>query len=162
MSAASGKASTFTFNKLWVAGNLTISGNVQLNTTGLYVGGTLTINGSSAHAGGDTDCLGPLYVAGTVIWEGASNSTVPLNVTTATTWGGTPGPMFAKILCVDGNSASGDNTAYDSTNKPGPTNVDARRRLDRRRPGHRRHRRQLLGALHGNGLDCLLHRAGHH
>ncbi len=124
LSAASGKASTFTFNKLWVAGNLTISGNVQLNTTGLYVGGTLTINGSSAHTGGNTDCLGPLYVAGTVIWEGASNSTVPLNVTTATTWGGTPGPMFAKILCVDGNSASGDNTAYDSTNKPGPTNLE--------------------------------------
>ena len=124
ISAASGKASTFTFNKLYVTGNLTISGDVQLNTTGLYVGGALTINGSSAHAGGDTDCLGPLYVAGTVIWEGASNSTVPLNVTTATSWNGTPGPMFAKILCVDGNSASGDNTAYDTTNKPGPTNVN--------------------------------------
>jgi Tfp pilus assembly protein PilX len=120
--AASGKTSTYTFNKLWVAGNLTISGNTTVNTTGLYVGGNLTITGTSAAS--VTDSLGPLYVAGTVLFEGSFNSnTYPLNVTTATTPSGTPGPMFAKILSIDGNEVSGDNSGYDSTNKPGPTNI---------------------------------------
>ena len=120
--AASGKTSTYNFNKLWVAGNLTISGNTTVNTTGLYVGGNLTITGSSAAS--VTDSLGPLYVTGIVLFEGSFNSnTYPLNVTTATTPSGTPGPMFAKILSIDGNEVSSDNSGYDSTNKPGPTNI---------------------------------------
>lgn len=122
--AASGKTSTYTFNRLWVTGNLTISGNTTVNTTGLYVGGNLTITGTSAAS--VTDSLGPLYVAGKILWEGAFNSNATtLSVTTATTPSGTPGPMFAKILSIDGNlnSGTGDNGGYDSTNKPGPTNI---------------------------------------
>jgi hypothetical protein len=122
--AASGKTSTYTFNRLWVAGNLTISGNTTVNTTGLYVGGNLTITGTSAAS--VTDSLGPLYVAGKILWEGAFNSNATtLSVTTATTPSGTPGPMFAKIISIDGNmnTGTGDNGSYDSTNKPGPTNI---------------------------------------
>jgi hypothetical protein len=122
--AASGKTSTYTFNKLWVAGSLTISGNATVNTTGLYVGGNLTITGTSAAS--VTDSLGPLYVAGKILWEGAFNSNATtLSVTTATTPSGTPGPMFAKIISIDGNmnTGTGDNGGYDSTNKPGPTNI---------------------------------------
>jgi hypothetical protein len=47
-------------------------------------------------------------------------------VQTTTLASSTPGPMFAKILSVDGNAVSGspsDNTSYDSTNKPGPTDL---------------------------------------
>ena len=120
--AASGKTSTYTFNRLWVAGSLTISGNTTVNTTGLYVGGNLTITGSSAAS--VTDDLGPVYVAGKVLIEGSFNSnTYPLNVTTATTSSATANPMFAQILSIDGDLASGGNDGYDSTNKPGPTNV---------------------------------------
>ena len=122
--AASGQTSTFNFNKLWVAGNLTISGNTTVKTKGLYVGGNLTITGTSAAS--VTDCLGPLYVAKSALFEGSFNSnTYPLNVTTATTPTGTPGAAFAKILSIDGNlnSGTGDNGSYDSTNKPGPTNI---------------------------------------
>ena len=125
--AATGYASTYTFNKLWVAGNLTITGNTTINTTGLYVGGNLTITGSSAAS--VTDHLGPVYVAGKLLIEGSFNSnTYPLNVTTATT--GlvsipTTNPMFAQILSVDGdvNTGAKDNSVYDSTNKPGPVNL---------------------------------------
>jgi Tfp pilus assembly protein PilX len=122
---ASGKVSTFTFNKLWVAGNLTISGNATVNTTGLYVGGNLTITGTTAAS--ITDDLGPIYVAGKVLWEGAFNSnTTTLNISTATTAAPTsPQPMFCKILSVDGDliSGSADNSTYDTTNKPGPTTI---------------------------------------
>jgi Tfp pilus assembly protein PilX len=122
IAAASGKTSTYTFNRLWVAGSLTISGNTTVNTTGLYVGGNLTITGSSAAS--VTDCLGPVYVAGKVLIEGSFNSNpYPLNVTTATTSSATANPMFAQILSIDGDLASGGNDGYDSTNKPGPTNV---------------------------------------
>ena len=120
MGAASGKVSTYNFNKLWVAGNLTITGNTTINTTGLYVGGALTITGTSAAS--VTDDLGPLYVAGKVYYEGAANcNTTTLNVSTATTTNSTPGPMFCKIFSVDGDS--GTNSTYDTTNKPGPTNI---------------------------------------
>ena len=124
ISAASGQTSTFNFNKLWVAGNLTISGNATINTTGLYVGGSLTITGSSAAS--VTDSLGPLYVAGDALFEGSFNSnTYPLNVTTAVKGSTTANPMFAKIISIDGdlNSGIGNNQNYDSTNKPGPTNI---------------------------------------
>jgi Tfp pilus assembly protein PilX len=122
---ASGKVSTFTFNKLWVAGNLTISGNATVNTTGLYVGGNLTITGTSAAS--ITDDLGPIYVVGKVLWEGAYNcNTTTLSVSTATTAApSSPQPMFCKILSVDGDMTSGnaDNQTYDTTNKPGPTAI---------------------------------------
>jgi Tfp pilus assembly protein PilX len=125
IAAASGKVSTYNFNKLWVAGSLTISGNTTVNTKGLYVGGNLTITGSSAAS--VTDHLGPVYVAGKVLIEGSFNSnTYPLNVTTATVGSvatPTTNPMFAQILSIDGDLATSGNDAYDSTNKPGPTNV---------------------------------------
>ena len=122
---ASGKVSTFNFNKLWVTGNLTISGNATVNTTGLYVGGNLTITGTTAAS--LTDYLGPVYVAGKVLWAGCTNSnTTTLNVSTATKAATTsPQPMFCKILSVDGDLTTGsaDNSTYDTTNKPGPTNI---------------------------------------
>ncbi len=131
LSAASGKSATFNFNKLYVAGNLTISGNVTLNTTGLYVGGNLTITGTTAAS--VSDHLGPLYVGdgttghGKVLWEGCTNSNATtLSVSTATVAAPTlPQPMYCKILSVDGDLTSGsaDNSTYDTTNKPGPTNI---------------------------------------
>ena len=126
MGAASGKVSTYNFNKLWVAGSLTITGNTTVNTTGLYVGGDLTITGTSAAS--VIDKLGPVYVSGKVYIEGAANSNATtLSVSTATTASSTPGPMFCKILSVDGNGAvingNAINSIYDSTNKPGPTNL---------------------------------------
>jgi Tfp pilus assembly protein PilX len=118
LSSASGKSSTFNFNKLYVADDLTISGNTTVNTTGLYVGGDLTITGTSA---ADVhDSLGPIYVGGTISWEGAANSNAhTLYVTTASSISSTPGPVYARIIWVDGNSSG----TYDSTNKPGPTNI---------------------------------------
>ncbi len=123
MGAASGKTSTYNFNKLWVAGSLTITGNTTVNTTGLYVGGNLTITGTTAAT--VTDKLGPIYCAGTILWEGPFNSTVRLGIQTTTTASTTPGPLFAKILSVDGDevSGAGDNQTYDTTNKPGPTDI---------------------------------------
>ena len=122
IAAASGKVSTYNFNRLWVAGNLTISGNTTVNTTGLYVGGSLTITGTSAAS--VTDSLGPLYVGGNAVFEGSFNSnTYPLNVTTAVKGSTTANTMFAKILSIDGNLATSDNSGYDSTNKPGPVNI---------------------------------------
>jgi Tfp pilus assembly protein PilX len=120
MGAASGQASTYNFNKLYVADDLTITGNTTVNTTGLYVGGDLTITGTTAAS--VVDKLGPVYVGGKVYIEGAKNSNATtLSVSTATTASSTPGPMFCKILSVDGDS--GSNSTYDTTNKPGPTNI---------------------------------------
>lgn len=117
---ASGMTSIFNFNKLWVAGNLTITGNTKINTTGLYVGGTLTITGTTAAS--ITDDLGPIYVAGKVQWDGCTKSnTTTLSISTATTSSSTPQPMFCKILSVDGDTTS--NSSYDTTNDPGPTNI---------------------------------------
>ncbi len=122
---ASGKVSVYNFNRLWVAGNLTISGNATVNTTGLYVGGNLTITGTTAAS--LTDYLGPVYVVGHVWWEGCTNSNATtLSVSTATATATTsPQPMFCKILSVDGdlNDGSADNQTYDTTNKPGPTSI---------------------------------------
>ena len=84
MGAASGKTSTYNFNKLYVADDLTITGNTTVNTTGLYVAGDLTITGTSAAS--VVDKLGPMYVGGTINIEGAKNSNATtLSVTTATT-----------------------------------------------------------------------------
>jgi hypothetical protein len=89
------------------------------------VGGNLTITGTTAAS--LTDYLGPVYVAGHVWWEGATNSNATtLSVSTATsTAPSSPQPMFCKILSVDGDLSDGsaDNQTYDTTNKPGPTNI---------------------------------------
>jgi len=126
LTSASGKVGVYTFNKLYVAGNLTISGNTTVNTTGLYVKGNLTITGTTAAS--ITDHLGPVYVGGDVLWEGCTNSNATtLTVSTDTTAAvGSYQPMFCKILSVDGdlNSGTADNADYDSTNKPGPTNIN--------------------------------------
>jgi hypothetical protein len=53
---------TFTFKKLYVAGNLTLTGPVTVIATSLYVGGTITINNATTTP--VTDTLGPVYVAG--------------------------------------------------------------------------------------------------
>ena len=126
LAAASGKTAVFNFNKLYVAGNLTISGNTTINTTGLYVGGNLTITGTTAAS--ISDHLGPVYVAGDVLWDGCygSNATT-LTVSTDTTSSvGSYQPMFCKILSVDDdlNAGAADNSTYDTTNNPGPVNVN--------------------------------------
>jgi hypothetical protein len=54
---------TFNFQRLYVSGNLTLTGPVTVNCTDLYVGGTLTINNATTTM--VTDALGPLYVNGT-------------------------------------------------------------------------------------------------
>ena len=117
LSAKSGNASTFTFGSLYVTGNLTLTGNVTVSTTALYVGGTFAISGTTAAI---SDSFGPTYCAGTIDWNGSTASSPPLlSITT--------GPLFAKILGVDGNSS--DNSSYDGVSGPtkvtlGPTWVD--------------------------------------
>jgi Tfp pilus assembly protein PilX len=54
---------TFNFRRLYVAGNLTLTGPVTVNCTDLYVGGRITINNATTTT--VTDTLGPLYVNGT-------------------------------------------------------------------------------------------------
>ncbi|MGZ4198691.1 MAG: hypothetical protein ACXVP1_00735 [Thermoleophilia bacterium] len=96
---------TYNFQKLYVKGNLTLSGSTTTTTTALYVSGNFTISGPSS-----SNSFGPLYVGGTTSWKGPSSGT--LSVTT--------GPVFTKILSVDGDSSSNSN--YDGSS--GPTNLN--------------------------------------
>jgi Tfp pilus assembly protein PilX len=67
---------TFSFQDLYVAGNLTLTGPVTVTATSLYVGGTITINNTTTTT--VTDSVGPLYVNGT----GASSVAGRVNLTT--------------------------------------------------------------------------------
>ncbi len=73
---------TFKFNRLYIAGNLTLTGPVTVNATSLYVGGTITINNTTTTT--VTDSVGPLYVAGT----GASSVAGRVNLTTTSAYTG--------------------------------------------------------------------------
>ena len=115
LSAKSGATSSFTFKSLYLTGNLTVTGNVTLKTTALYVGGNFTVSGTSANI---TDYLGPVYCGGTIDWNGGSSAT-RLGISTATSSAGVPGPLFAKIFSVDGDSAG--NGDYDGSS--GPTDI---------------------------------------
>jgi Tfp pilus assembly protein PilX len=117
LSAKSGASSTFTFGSLYVTGNLTITGNATVTTTALYVGKTFTVSGTAAAI---SDSFGATYCAGTIDWNGSTASGKPMLTISA-------GPLFAKILGVDGNSS--DNSSYDGSSGPttinlGPTWVD--------------------------------------
>jgi Tfp pilus assembly protein PilX len=127
---------TYNFQKLYVNGALALSGNVTFNATSTYVSGSasgptggLMVSGATAAI---TDQFGPLYCAHTVNWKGGTTKTAPVvtiatTSPTTTTASGTvmasstvAGPMFAKILMVDGDSA--DNTDYDGSS--GPTSLN--------------------------------------
>jgi len=128
---------TYNFQKLYVNGALALSGNVTFTATSTYVSGNSAggVNGcltvSGATTSGITDQFGPLYCAHTVNWKGGTSKTSPV-VTLATTSPTTTtvsstvmasptvaGPMFAKILMVDGDSTN--NTDYDGSS--GPTSL---------------------------------------
>ena len=113
---------TYNFQKLYVNGTLTLSGNVTVTATSTYVSGGFNVSGATSAV---TDQFGPVYCAGTITWKGGTTSSAPLvTITTesptTTTVSGTvmasptvPGPMFAKILSVDGDSSSNSN--YDGS-----------------------------------------------
>ena len=117
LSAKSGQSSTFNFKSLYVTGNLTISGNVTVNTTALYVGGSLSISGETTNI---TDQFGPIYCAKTISWKGGSGTNrLGVKTTNYQNSSAAPGPVFAKILSVDGDSSS--NSDYDGSS--GPTDL---------------------------------------
>ncbi|MGD0999045.1 MAG: hypothetical protein ABR941_12125 [Thermoleophilia bacterium] len=113
---------TYNFQKLYVNGALTLSGNVTVSCTSLYVNGAFTESGATSAV---TDQFGPVYCAKTITWKGGSTSSAPLvtiktTSPTTTTVSGTvmasptvAGPMFAKILSIDGDSSS--NSDYDGS-----------------------------------------------
>jgi Tfp pilus assembly protein PilX len=128
LSAKSGNASTFNFKDLYVTGNLTLTGNVTVNATSIYVGGNFTESGATT---GITDQFGPVYCTHTISWKGGTTktsavvtiqTTSPNTTTVSSTVMASPtvaGPMFAKILSVDGDSTN--NTDYDGSS--GPTSL---------------------------------------
>jgi hypothetical protein len=112
----------FAFRSLYVSsGDLTLSGNVQVTTTALYVGGNFVIKGSATGSGaGIVDSFGPTYVTNDVDWRGGTGTT-PISITT--------GALFAKIFGLDGSPTTTDNTSYDGSSGPysvtlGPMWVD--------------------------------------
>ena len=72
----------FSFQNLYVAGNLTISGPITLTATSVYVGGTLTITGPTTST--VSQSFGPLYVAGT----GSSSVSGRVNITASSVYTG--------------------------------------------------------------------------
>jgi Tfp pilus assembly protein PilX len=99
----------FNFRSLYVtgtSGNLTLTGNVTVNTAALYVGGNFTISGTTTAV---TDQFGPIYVTGTADWNGGTGTSrlaIKTTSLTTTAWADptTPGPMYAQILTVDGDT----------------------------------------------------------
>jgi hypothetical protein len=103
---------TYNFQKLYVTGTLTISGNVTVNTTALYVKSTFSLTGSTA---AETDQFGPIYCGGMAQWK-AGTGRLGIKTTNYLNSSAAPGPMFAKILSVDGNVTSGsDDGTYDGS-----------------------------------------------
>jgi hypothetical protein len=85
MTLSTSTARTYSFKKLYVAGNLTISGPITFSATSLYVGGTLTITGTTS-ANASTAITTDLYVNGT----GTSSVTDRVTLSAATLYcGGT-------------------------------------------------------------------------
>jgi len=126
LTGPSSGTSTFAFKKLYVTGDLTLTGNVAVTATSIYVGGDFNISGTTTAI---TDKFGPVYVGGTLNWDGGSGGTDNLQTysPTTTTLNGTvmasstvAGPVFATIISLDGNTSgkNGDNSAYDGTGGP--------------------------------------------
>ena len=88
------RGTTYNFNSLYVTGNLTLTGNVTVNSTALYVSGDFTISGPTS-----TNRFGPIYVGGIANWNGGSSNSLSVQTTTlANIDPATAGPMYAKIL----------------------------------------------------------------
>ena len=131
MTISTSSARTYSFQNLYVAGNLSISGPVTFNATGkVYVGGTLTITGSTSAT--VTDAItGALYVNGT----GASTVKDRVNLSAASLYCGgslafnntttTTGLTDAipQIYCVGAFSASGPLTLNATTSLYGGGDV---------------------------------------
>jgi hypothetical protein len=110
----------FNFQRLYVSGNLTLTGPVTVNCTDLYVGGTLTINNATTTT--VTDEFGPLYVAGT----GASSASGRVNINAPSAYFGgsftrsnsTPTAVtdnYGALYCVGALSVSGNVETNGST-----------------------------------------------
>jgi hypothetical protein len=99
--------------QLYVDGNLTISGNGNLNIGALYVGGTLTVSGNPTFTN-----LGPTWVGGDVQMTGNGNCKLPLlvaggNITISgdATWGGDGVPPNQKP-CIAISVGAGKNVEW--------------------------------------------------
>ena len=66
----------YNFGTLYVQGNLLIDGNATMNCTALYVTGNLTVGG-----GANSQSFGPTYVGGNVTFGGYQTFNIPLLVT---------------------------------------------------------------------------------
>ena len=109
---------TYKFLKLYVNGDFTLNGTTTTTATSLYVNGDFTISGPTS-----TNQFGPLYVDGTASFKGPSSGRLGVKTTSpqTTTVNGTvmasptvAGPMYAVILSVDGNLASGSGNHHQS------------------------------------------------
>ncbi len=69
---------TFNFKSLYVNGALTISGNLTVNTTVIYVGGDFTVKDSTA---GNVDHFGPVYASGIVTWGNSTSDAISVRTT---------------------------------------------------------------------------------
>ena len=98
------------FGSLYSVGNISITGNAIVDTTDLYTGGSFTISGNTANlTGANADQFGPVYVTGIADWScGSTSARLGIQTTSATTtaYSGptTPGPMYAQIFLIDGNT----------------------------------------------------------
>ncbi len=70
LSYVKNKTTTFNFKSLYVTGNVTLTGNIVVNTTALHVGGTFTITGATT--AGLTDQFGPIYAVSDTSWGGTT------------------------------------------------------------------------------------------
>jgi len=104
--------------------SIAITGNAVMVTTDLYTGANFSISGGTMSS--LTDQFGPIYVAGKADWSGGSGTRLGIATTSAVTTKDvnnkvvcgptTPGPMFAQILMVDGDTNGnydGGSGAYD-------------------------------------------------
>ena len=95
-----------TWGSVRSTGSIAVSGNVVADTSALYTGANFTISGNTASI---TDQFGPIYVSGTADWNsGSMSARLGLQTTSAATtaWADptTPGPMFAQIFTIDGDT----------------------------------------------------------
>ena len=155
LSAKSGATSTFNFKSLYMTGDLTVTGNVTLNTTALYVGGNFTISGTSANI---TDQLGPIYCAGTIDWNGGTTST-RLAVKTTNYLDSSKAAAAAVRQDLLGRRRQRRQRRLRRHERP--DRHRAGQHLDRRRCRHQRRGRQLLGSFLGHGLHGHVPAAGH-
>ena len=87
-----------------------ITGNAMVDTTDLYTGGSFTISGNTANlTGANADQFGPVYVTGIADWScGSTSARLGIQTTSATTtaYSGptTPGPMYAQLFLIDGDT----------------------------------------------------------